>query len=78
MRTMADVTAEAQRDAILDALRATNGHRGEAAARLGMARRTLTAKIAALGMQGAIAAEGTRLCWPASTARATAARKSLT
>lgn len=75
MRKMADVTADAQRAAILEALRATKGHRGEAAAALGMARRTFTARIAELGMQETIAAEGKRLDWPASTARATAARK---
>jgi DNA-binding NtrC family response regulator len=78
MRTMADVTAEAQREAILEALRKTKGHRGEAAASLGMARRTFTARIASLGMADAIKAEGKRLGWPPATARATAARKSLT
>lgn len=78
MPTMADVTAEAQRAAILDALRKTNGHRGEAAVALGMARRTFTTRIAELGMRDAIAAEGRRLGWPPPTARATAARKSLT
>ena len=76
MRKMADVTADAQREAILDALRSTKGHRGEAAEALGMARRTFTAKIKKLEMHEQITAEGERLGWPPATARATAARKS--
>lgn len=78
MRKMAEVTADAQREAILEALRATRGHRGEAAKALGMARRTFTAKIKTLDMHEQIADEGRRLDWPSATARATAARKSLT
>ena len=78
MANLAEITAEAQREAILEALRRSNGHRGEAAASLGVPRRTFASRIQRLGMAEVIRKEGKRLGWPPPTARATAARKSLT
>ena len=49
-RSLADAVDDFERGFIRDALRATDGHVGEAAARLGLSRATLYKKIAKLGL----------------------------
>jgi DNA-binding NtrC family response regulator len=74
LQTLKEAVEEASARAIVAALRATRGHHGDAAKILAVPYRTLTRRIADLGLADALAAEGRAEGWPAATARATAAR----
>lgn len=63
-----------ERAIILDAIAATHGHRGHAAARLGWGLRTLHRRIVALDLAPALARMARRHGWPDGAAAARAAR----
>jgi hypothetical protein len=65
MSALADAVAAAERKAVLEALRATRGHRGQAAERLGVSRSTLERRMRALWSADELAALDAAEGWPA-------------